>query len=226
MRADTRVEPVRGQAERVDRLRRLVALAELGPRSRPPSRRAGAAAPAGGTQRSLVQRAVGLAEQVAQRLPAPAGQIGRGDRRAQRSERAGDARSAPWSGVILQSLSSIWRWTSRLDGLAAARGQSRRLGRSPVGVACDGLLAPRRSSSAGSAIGGRSGQRRQVGHVDVEVDRQVRVVTHVQVAGHLRVATDGLVDERVGQEHLEGLGEVLARPWRSPRAPARGRAGC
>ncbi len=44
----------------------------------------------------------------------------------------------------------------------------------------------------------------------LEVDRQVRVVAHVQVAGHLRVAADDLVDERVGQEDVEGVDEVVA----------------
>ena len=58
--------------------------------------------------------------------------------------------------------------------------------------------------------------RRQVGgvaeveQVEVELDRQVGVVAHVQVAGDLRVAADDLVDERVGQEHVEGVDEVVA----------------
>ena len=47
--------------------------------------------------------------------------------------------------------------------------------------------------------------------VDVEGDREVGVVAHVQVARHLRVAADDLVDERVGQEDVERVGEVVAR---------------
>ena len=60
--------------------------------------------------------------------------------------------------------------------------------------------------SCGAASRGRAAPRRREcspGH------REVGVVAHVQVAGDLRVAAHGFVDERVGQEHLEGLGEVL-----------------
>src|SRR3546814_9255817 len=57
----------------------------------------------------------------------------------------------------------------------------------------------------------RDRQTHRAVETDVELHVQVDVVTHVQVAGNLRVAADGLVDERVGQEDVERVGEVVPR---------------
>src|SRR3546814_9023683 len=57
----------------------------------------------------------------------------------------------------------------------------------------------------------RDRQTHRAVETDVELHVQVDVVTHVQVAGNLRVAAEGLVDERVGQEDVERVGEVVPR---------------
>ena len=78
--------------------------------------------------------------------------------------------------------------------------------------------------SVGSPVG-MTGRQGDAGvDVEVEVDRQVGVVAHVQVARDLRVAADDLVDERVGQEHVEGRWRSRRRRRPAGRAPAA--AGC
>ena len=91
--------------------------------------------------------------------------------------------------------------STSLTSLVGSSEDGSRVGVGRLGSGIDG-------SSVGTGSVGSAGSA--VGEVDVELDRQVGVVAHVQVAGDLRVAADDLVDERVGQEHVEGVGEVVA----------------
>ena len=79
-----------------------------------------------------------------------------------------------------------------------------------VGSRIVGSVVGRLVGSVGRPVGSPVGRVIPVSMFEVEGDRQVRVVAHVQVAGDLGVAADDLVDERVGQEHVERVDEVVA----------------
>ena len=159
-----------------------------------------------------------------------AGQAGQGERRQARDRErrqgrgrqregrgAGAAAEARDRGLLAahaaitepgrprQAVTSPRRMPSRHSLIASRASWHSRLV-SGSGPSCGSWLSGMQAS-VGSVVGIVVGID---GEVDVEGDRQVGVVAHVQVARHLRVAADDLVDERVGEEDVEGVGEVVA----------------
>ncbi len=115
---------------------------------------------------------------------------------------------------------SLWlaagRHFSHRTGLVRGRARQKPLGalleRVQLVAGQVGQVQPgHRVGRHGLAQAAQAGQARQPARqVEVELDRQVRVVAHVQVAGLGRVLADHRVHERVGQEHLERLGQRVA----------------